>query len=148
MTDNNLREFRLTLGAFTEETVPERIRDFRDAVSLEALRGVVLLTPVDEGRLRGNWQLTLVAPAEGHDPDRLDGNGEETIAAGAEALSVARSAGGNPFSIVWLHNGVPYGVYVNDGVAPYTTKAGNPHPGQPAVHMVEQTVERLQRAYG
>lgn len=130
---DNLREFELALSRFTDERTPEAIGQFRDAVALEALRGVVLLTPVDTGRLRGNWQTTVGAPATGHTPDKLDPSGGETINAGASVIDSAE----DPFQPLWLHNGVPYSEYVNDGTEKTT-----------AVHMVEQTVERLRRRFG
>lgn len=164
---DNVREFRLQLERFSEVTVPEKVRDLRDAITLEGLRGLVLLTPVDEGRLRGNYQTTIGAPAEGYDPDRLDPSGAETIAAGESVLSAARSGGGDPFAMTWIHNGVPYGPAVNDGTPPHVIEPVNAkalhwktpdgedvfarrvnHPGTPAVHMVEQTVERLRRSFG
>ena len=136
MAADNLREFEIGLLRWAEERVPEDVRDLRDAIALEALRGVVTLTPVDTGRLRGNWQLGVGYAPEGHDPERLDPGGADTIRAGQDTLEVARQAKGNPYSPVWIHNGVPYGAYVNDGTE--RTRA---------VHMLEQTVERLSRRF-
>ena len=129
---DNFREFDLALKTFGRKTVPEAVGDFRDAVALEALRGVVLLTPVRTGRLRGNWQTTVSAPAEG-DVEAVDKNGGPTISEGAATIASAA----DPFEPIWLHNGVPYAEFVNDG----TEKMA-------AVHMVEQTVQRLKRRFG
>ena len=130
---SNLREFDLGLEVFGKKNVPKAVGDFRDAIALDALRGVVMLTPVDKGRLRGNWQTTISAPAEGA-IKVIDKNGGATIAKGADVIA---SAGSRPFEPIWLHNGVDYGEFVNDGT-----------PLVPAVHMVEQTVSRLERRFG
>ena len=130
---SNIREFELGLDVFAKKEVPKAVGDFRDAVALEAVRGVVLLTPVDTGRLRGNWQTTVGAPAEG-DIEATDKSGGPTIAKGAGAIAGAKS---RPFEPIWLHNGVPYGEFVDRGT-----------PLVPAVHMVEQTVNRLKRRFG
>ena len=130
---SNLREFELGLDLFGKKDVPKAVGDFRDAVSLDALRGVVLLTPVDIGRLRGNWQTTVSVPAEGA-IEALDKSGGPTISKGAAVIGSAKS---RPFEPIWLHNGVDYGEFVNDGT-----------PKVPAVHMVEQTVNRLERRFG
>ena len=130
---SNLREFQLGLEEFPKKTVPKAVGDFRAALSLEALRGVVLLSPVDTGRLRGNWQTTVSAPAEGS-IEAVDKNGGSTISAGAAVIA---SAAPRPYEAIWLHNGVDYAGFVNDGT-----------PLVPAVHMVEQTVSRLARRFG
>jgi len=130
---SNVHEFTLGLEMFAKKNVPEAVGDFRDAISLEAVRGVVLLTPVDTGRLRGNWQTTVGAPAEGATDD-LDKSGGPTIAKGAGVIASAKK---HPFEAIWLHNGVPYAEFVDGGT-----------PLVPAVHMVEQTVNRLKRRFG
>ena len=130
---SNIREFELGLDLFGKKDVPKAVGDFRDAVSLDALRGVVLLTPVKSGRLRGNWQTTVGVPAEGN-IEVTDKSGGPTIAKGAAVIGSAKK---RPFEAIWLHNGVEYSEFVNDGT-----------PLVPAVHMVEQTVNRLRRRFG
>ena len=133
---SNIHEFNLGLRHFAERSVPDAVGDFRDALALEALRGVALLSPVKTGRLRGNWQVTISAPAEGHDPNKKDPspNAGQVISEGARVIA---SAERQPFEPIWLHNGVPYAGYVNGGTPKVT-----------AVRMVERTVERLKRAFG
>lgn len=129
---SNIREFQIGVKAFAKENVPEAVRDFRDAVALEGLNGLVMLTPVDTGRARGNWQTTVGAPAEGYAENKFDPSGAATIADGAGVIATAA----DPFASVWLHSGVPYIRFLNDG----TDKI-------PAVHMLEQTVQRLVRTF-
>lgn len=130
---SNIREFEMGLNAFAKKNVPEAVRDFRDAIALDALRGVVMLSPVKTGRLRGNWQTTVGAPAEG-DIEATDRSGGPTIAKGAGVIASAKR---RPFEPIWLHNGLDYAEFVNDGTE-----------NVPAVHMVEQTVSRLERRFG
>lgn len=137
MTDN-FREFDLGVKTFTK-SVPTAVRDFRDAVALEGLRGVVMLTPVDTGRARANWQTTVGAPASGErEATDMSGRGEtgvpvvHTVVEGAATVATAT----DPFSSIWLHNGLSYIGYLNDG----TDKI-------PAAHMLEQTVQRLVRTF-
>lgn len=138
---DNLHEFELGLKQFAKKNVPDAVGDFRDAVALEALKGVVVLTPKDTGRAAGNWQTTVGQPAEG-DVDRTDkgGSGEpgvpvvDTFGVGASEIATAR---GRPFEPIWLHNGLDYAEHINNG----TERV-------PAVHMVEQTVQRIKRRFG
>ncbi len=113
--------------------MPERIRDLRNVLALEALEGVVYLTIVDTGRARGNWQVTVGSPAEGFDAEVFDKVGTETLQQGQAVIETAQ----DPFEVIWLHNGVPYIVYINDGTETIA-----------AVHMVERTVERISRKRG
>lgn len=82
--------------------------------ALDMLSRIVLRTPVDEGRARGNWQVTINAPA-GNTIDRLDKTGDMTIAAGSGAI--ARAVAGPS---IWITNNLPYIVKLEYG---YSSKA-------------------------
>jgi hypothetical protein len=136
---SNYREFNLGVKTFGKTNVPQAVGDFRDAVALEGLKGVVYLTPVKTGRARGNWQTTIGAPASGElNVTDMSGRGDVGMAVvsatGEGAATIASAA--DPFASIWLHNGLNYIGYLNDG-----TKR------VPAVHMLEQTVERLLRTF-
>lgn len=62
---------------------------------------IVARTPVDVGRLKGNWQATLHRPASGT-TGRVDKSGRAVM---AEVESVSVFAGGNVF---YLTNNLPY----------------------------------------
>lgn len=94
------------------------------AVNLEALRGVVLMTPVDTGRARGNWQ---VGPPEPAELDVLDPTGSLALATGSQEIAKAPR-----FGLLWISNGLVYIVPLEDG-----------HSGQAPRGMVTVTVERL-----
>lgn len=129
---DNLRSFEMALDAFVDEDIPGGVHELRNAVALEVLTGVVMLTPVDIGRLRGNWQVTTGGPVSDFDWEAVDALGTRTIAEASQALEAMVDA----YGLIWVGNGLPYAGYVNDGTALV-----------PAVHMVEQTVERVDRRF-
>jgi hypothetical protein len=67
----------------------------------ELVRRVVNKTPVDTGRLRGNWQATIDVPAMGT-IEREDKAGQATIQA---AMPAIKQMTGRVF---WLSNNLPY----------------------------------------
>ena len=99
-----------------------RIRDFmvkgsREEVSLAtrklalgALTAVVLRTPVDTGRARGNWQTSVGVAIGGGETGSLDKSGTSTITQGA--ASIGRQQGYTP---IIIQNNVPYITRLNDG---------------------------------
>lgn len=72
----------------------------RRASILELFRLVIMSTPVDTGRLRGNWQTTINAPAVA-ELDRLDPNG------GIALAEVLANMGGL-LDVVYFSNNLPY----------------------------------------
>lgn len=108
MTDN-FREFSIALDRFADREVPKAVQALTQKVSLQALRSVVLKSPVDTGRFRANWQTALSTPAGGT-LERTDANGGATIMEGAGVIASAR-----PFDAVWLSNNLPYGPALEDG---------------------------------
>ena len=129
---SNVREFTVGLRKFAEKDVPGAVKELRDAVSLEAHRGVVLMSPVDTSRLRSNWSVGTPSPGDGYDDGKRDPSGMQTLAEGATVVEGAT----NPFAPIHLWNAVPYAVHVNDGTA--RTRA---------VRMVEATVARIRRMF-
>lgn len=67
----------------------------------DLLKGVVLGTPVDTGRARGNWQASITTPAAGT-IDREDKGGGATIAAAQPAIE--KAAG----TVFYITNNLPY----------------------------------------
>ncbi|MEA3537590.1 MAG: HK97 gp10 family phage protein [Pseudomonadota bacterium] len=78
-------------------------------IALGALRGVVMSTPVDTGRARGNWQVDVNKVPEG-ESGVLDRGGGETVSRGASAIASAQ-----PYDMIALANNVPYIGDLNDG---------------------------------
>lgn len=85
---------------FTTKTTEAHNKITRVA-TLELFRGVILATPVDTGRARGNWQTTVGAPA-GTETRREDPSGTQAI---AEVMANTPDGAGQE---VFLSNSLPY----------------------------------------
>tara|TARA_B100001250_G_C19678722_1_gene734865 strand:+ start:421 stop:822 length:402 start_codon:yes stop_codon:yes gene_type:complete len=57
----NAKTFNISLDDFEGETL-EAVHKKKRLIGLKVLRGVVLKTPVDTGRARANWQLSINVP--------------------------------------------------------------------------------------
>ena len=90
--ESDLRAF----GIKTEATFDK----VRRASILELFKLIIYSTPVDSGRLRGNWQTAVNDPA-GVAIDRDDKNG-------ALALAEAMANLGGMLDTVWFTNNLPY----------------------------------------
>ncbi len=73
---------------------------------------IVLATPVDTGLARGNWQVTLDAPANGV-VTLLSPSGREAIEEGKNAIN--SYVGGSQRSSLYISNLLPYIVPLNEG---------------------------------
>ena len=76
------------------------LEELTRAVWLDLFSGVINDTRVDLGRMKGNWQTTVGAPAKG-EIDRLDKSGAETI-------RDMQSKIGGVNEVTYLTNNVPY----------------------------------------
>jgi len=107
-TSNTARDFKLDLlSAFDEEIQPYLnivVRKF----ALEALKRVVMKSPVDTGRFRGNWSVSFGSPIAGE--DTTDKTGDTTIARGSAVIDKADAK-----QIVWLSNHLPYASALENG---------------------------------
>lgn len=91
--------FQGQLNAFQAKAM-RYVDQVRRASILELFRLVIMSTPVDTGRLRGNWQTTINAPAIA-ELDRLDPNG------GIALAEVLANMGGL-LDVVYFSNNLPY----------------------------------------
>ena len=121
----NLREFNREIDDFARK-LPEKVTVMQKKIVLEALRRLIQKTPVDTGRARLNWQVTIDHPAEGQldlrkfdkakkaaavvDAPPLSMVGQEVI---TEAVGVLRSL--PPFEMVWISNNVDYIEFLEHG---------------------------------
>ena len=78
----------------------DKVDKVRRASVLELFKLVIMATPVDTGRLRGNWQTTINSPA-GAATARDDPSG-------AAALAEAMANLGSLADVVWFTNNLPY----------------------------------------
>lgn len=81
-------------------TSMDKVDKVRRASALELFKLVIYASPVDTGRLRGNWQTTINTPAGGtkstDDPS------------GSMALAEAMANLGGLMDVVWFVNNLPY----------------------------------------
>jgi hypothetical protein len=115
--------FAQQLEAFVR-VAPEDVDRTVRAIKLELFRSVIMDTPVDTGRARGNWQATVGAPAGG----TLDS------ATATDALASVQANLGKLSDVSWLTNNLPYIARLEDG---YSKQA-------PA-GMVRRNMARIQR---
>lgn len=78
----------------------DKVDKVRRASVLELFKLVIYATPVDSGRLRGNWQTTINSPATAQ-IERSDANG-------GLALAEAMANLGGLLDVVWFTNNLPY----------------------------------------
>jgi hypothetical protein len=105
----NAREFGLHLDSLFQELVEDQIAQVTRLVALEALSRVVMKSPVDTGRFRGNWQVSIGGRATGT-LARLDPSGQQTIAAGAAVIARLD----RPVA-VFITNNLPYANRLENG---------------------------------
>ena len=87
------------------------------AITFSLFREVVQRTPVDTGRLKGNWQVSQGAPAAGT-TESTDASGGNTIAAIAGGI-------GGLGSVTFLTNNLPYAQRIEyDGWSKFKSPQG------------------------
>jgi hypothetical protein len=106
--ESNLAQFNKELDNFNKK-VPAMATVIQKKVVLEALRRLVMRTPVDTGRARANWQVTISEPSEGQ-VDSTDVEGNSAIAKGLAALT-----GLPDFQVIWISNNVDYIEFLEHG---------------------------------
>lgn len=94
-----MAQFEQQLRGFGIKTM-DRVDKVRRASVLELFKLVIFATPVDTGRLRGNWQTTINTPKWGV-VDRDDKGG-------GAALAEAMANLGSLVDVVWFTNNLPY----------------------------------------
>lgn len=106
---SNFDEFQRQLAREQQAQFAGSIHRATRKLALEALRRVVLKTPVDTGRARGNWQTTIDRPATGTQ-ETTDPSGGQTISEGSNVIGQAPI-----FRPIVLTNNLPYIERLEDG---------------------------------
>ncbi|KAA8712945.1 hypothetical protein [Pseudomonas cannabina] len=119
--------FAETLAAFSESTKAVIDEVFRSVV-IEIGTSVVVLSPVDTGRFKGNWQLTIDQPSS-QSLDKYDKAGHETI---AELVAQANQLEAG--QVAYIVNNLVYGIPLEYG-----------HSDQAPAGMVQITLARFQQ---
>lgn len=124
MTITNLSEFES--GIERDMQLPEDVTgEVVQKAAIQALRGLVLGTPVDTGRARANWN---VATGEADLSTTEDTGWESKLNEGT-----ARIANANPYSVIWLSNALDYIMPLEQG-----------HSQQAPTGWVESTLRRVE----
>ena len=101
----NLAQFNAALTA-SEKKIKGDIKKFHQQVIAELFKRIVLRTPVDTGRARGNWQIEIGGPAQGT-LEVVDKDGDPTI-----SKEVAKLSDIPPFSLIHISNNLEYISYL------------------------------------
>lgn len=93
---------------FADQVEAELVLRVR-VIARAMLNEIVLKSPVDTGRFRGNNIVSIGSPVYAQ-TDRVDPTGSATISAGASQLS-----GLEPYTVVYIQNNLPYAETLENG---------------------------------
>jgi hypothetical protein len=108
--DGKLREFNVKIKSDAEKTVRR--------VAFAVDKAVVLASPVDTGRFRANWQVTLNVPASGMAdfvPGSKGSTGGANAAAAMSQLAMVMKNYRLNHGIIYIVNNTEYGPALNNG---------------------------------
>ena len=125
------KQFTLQLNKEIADT-EEKIEDAISLIAMDSLRGVVMKSPVDTGRFRGNWIVSKNA-ANTTSSQVTDKNGGQTITKGSGVIDTFDM---NTDSRIIIQNNLPYANRLENG---WSKQAPN--------GMVALTVVEMQRKY-
>lgn len=109
-----------------KETALDATEKTRKGIIFELFKSVILDTPVDTGRARGNWQTSVGTPKT-NEVDRTDASGGQSVGEVLDNL-------GGPDDTVFLSNNLPYAERLENGYS-----------GQAPEGMVRKNVARIKR---
>ncbi len=108
----NLRRFEMEIDAFMDKDVEAELVKMQRILSIAGLYGVVLKTPVDTGRLRGAWLVSIDNPVTYAPEGALGGGAAATLAISSGLGTIAGAAA---FSNIIIQNNVDYSEDIEDG---------------------------------
>ena len=113
MEVTNLDEFNFNIDKFTA-SIPDKVVAIHKKITFEAFVRLVMKTPVDTGRAKGNWMPTIDAPFEGvlevFDKTPLGSFSSEANARIKTLLTALK-----PYQTTWICNNVVYIVALEEG---------------------------------
>jgi len=124
LREQSVREMDAVLTRIGREEPAKRLSLVMRRVGLDLLDRIIRRTPVDTGRARGNWQVSLGSPAGGV-LETNDKGGQDARRRGKavlDAYAASAAASGNPFTVIWLSNNLPYVVVLEEGGYPNPSK--------------------------
>lgn len=99
-------EFVLEMHRITDVKVPELIRQAEKKIAFEALRRIILKSPVDTGLFRANWQVGIEIPNR---------DIAESVTNNAQARAGAVLESLKPFDVIWICNNLAYAEKLEHG---------------------------------
>lgn len=105
----NIKQFNESLNMASKRFHSEDVPKFIVMVSLEVFRRIILRTPVDTGRARGNWQIEIDRPASG--VIEITGT-ESRMTEEAINREVGKLRNLSPETVVHITNNVDYVYYL------------------------------------
>lgn len=111
MTQAGKGKFTLNVDRFIEKTKADADKVVR-LLALQALRSVVMKSPVDTGRFRANWMVG-VGDFSARTTEAFDLEGERTITTGLGVISGVKAG-----QVVYIYNNLPYGPVLEYGLYP------------------------------
>jgi len=105
MTNKFNKEFKNA-----EEKINKAIDKTLRSVATELFGEIIRRTPVDSGRLRGNWQININTPLL-NEIARVDPAGAQTISFETSKLGKFTT----DHKSIWFSNNLPYATIIEDG---------------------------------
>jgi hypothetical protein len=124
--NDSFGKFSLEIDQFIKDEVPARLNQFKRAIALHILRGVIKKSPVDTGRFRNNWHVGI-----NQSPEATDSPADKSGAMAAAGSQVIASA--KPGETIWISNNLPYAGALENG-----------HSGQAASGVLGVTIAEVQ----
>lgn len=94
-----------------EAEISKEVNEETRILALKVYRNLIFATPVDEGRARGNWQLSVGAPIN-TEVDVLDKAGNLILRSGQATINAAAMV---QYPVFWITNNLPYINRLNHG---------------------------------
>lgn len=113
--------------------IEEKVLLVQKKIAFQLLEGIVNMTPVDTGRARANWQVTIGTPTLAHSWESYDKPGDGTISSGSAVISSLRTLG-----TIYLTNNLPYILSLEKGHSQRQAPQG----------MVQVTLDRVSAQFG
>lgn len=110
----NLIQFNADLQKFADQ-IGADIVTVEKKVALEVLSKVTERTPVDTGRARANWNVSLGSPDLSTTPDGIYSDYQNSPGTAAQQKGQQTLAGLQKPEVVWIANGLPYIQKLNEG---------------------------------
>lgn len=95
-----------------QKAIDEAVLKTARRIALRVTQAIILATPVDTGRARGNWIVSVDKPNTEQFPDKKDPTGMEAIAEATRTILLETKKVGVQ---IFLSNNLPYILPLNNG---------------------------------